>query len=337
MTTINREIHLAAYAEGWPKESDFTLAETPMPTIDDKQCLIRNLYMSVDPYMRGRMRDIPSYIPPFQIGKPLEGTAVGRVIESKHPDFAEGDLVLSMQGWREYFASDGRGLQKVPETAAPISTYLGVLGMPGLTAWVGLLDIGKPKKGETLLVSAAAGAVGSVVGQIGKIHGCRVVGSAGSDAKVKHLIDDLGFDAAFNYKTEKLSDALDRTCPDNIDIYFENVGGDMLQAALDKMNLFGRIPVCGMISQYNNETPQPGPSNLAYIIGKRILLQGFIVSDSMQRTPEFIAEMGQWLAEGKVRYRETMVKGVDKAPGAFLGMLRGENIGKMVVDLTGEA
>ena len=333
MSDVNREIHLNAYPEGWPNDDTFRLVETTIPEPGDGEFLVHNLYMSVDPYMRGRMRDVKSYVPPFQPGHVLDGGSVGRVVKSNHPDFKPGDHVVGAQGWREYYTSDGTGQRKVDPSLAPLSTYLGVLGMPGLTAYVGLLDIGRPKQGETLMVSAAAGAVGSVVGQIGKIKGCRVVGSAGSAEKVEHLTSDLGFDAAFNYKEVDLHESLSRTCPDGIDIYFENVGGEMLEAVLPRMRPHGRIPVCGMISQYNNTEPAPGPKTIISIIPNRLLLQGFIVSDSFDRLPEFTRDMAGWIQEGKIKYDETILDGIESAPRAFIGMLKGENTGKMLVKL----
>jgi NADPH-dependent curcumin reductase CurA len=328
-----REIRLAARPFGLPKESDFELAESSVPEPEDGQILVRNLLMSVDPYMRGRMNDVKSYTPPFKLGAPLEGGAVGRVERSRNPDFKAGDHVSNNLGWREAFVSDGRGLSRIDPSVAPLTAYLSALGGTGLTAYVGLLDIGKPKPGETVFVSAAAGAVGSLVGQIAKIKGCRVVGSAGSRAKVDFLRNELRFDAAINYHEENLEEALARHCPDGIDVYFDNVGGDHLQAALGLMNPFGRIPACGMISQYNNTTPAPGPNNLTNIVRSRLTLQGFIISDHLDRRPAFIAEMGAWLREGKVKSRETIVEGLENAPHALIGLLQGENTGKMLVKL----
>jgi NADPH-dependent curcumin reductase CurA len=330
---MNREIRLAAHPVGWPKASDFELVETSLPEPAEGEVLARNIYMSVDPYMRRRMVDQKSYMPGFQLGEALQGGAIGRVLASKAPDFSEGDFVSSMLGWREYFAAPGAILRKIDPKGAPLSYHLGVLGMPGLTAYVGLLDIGQPKAEETVFVSAASGAVGSVVGQIAKLEGCRVVGSAGSDAKVKLLREELGFDAAFNYREVKLDAALAEACPEGIDIYFDNVGGAQLDAALLRMNPFGRIPACGMISQYNVEGPPPGLRYLATIIANRITLKGFIVSDHFNRLPDFQADMSRWLSEGKIVVKETVIEGIENAVAAFLGMLRGENIGKMIVKL----
>ena len=333
MPESNREVHLTARPAGLPKPSDFALVDTPIPEPSDGELLVRNIYMSVDPYMRGRMRDIESYIPPFQIGEVLSGGAVGQVVESNHPDYRTGDLVTGVEGWRQYYTTDGTSQRKIDPAAAPLSTYLGVLGMPGITAYVGLLDIGKPKEGETLFVSAAAGAVGSLVGQLGKIKGCRVVGSAGSQEKIELLTGQLGFDAAFSYKGADLHEELAESCPDGIDVYFENVGGPMLEAVLAHMNPFGRIPVCGMIAHYNDEEATPGPRNLFSVISKRLLMQGFICTDRLDRLGDFTREVGGWLREGKVKYRETIVEGIDHAVEAFIGMLRGENIGKMLVQV----
>jgi NADPH-dependent curcumin reductase CurA len=330
---ISREIRLAARPQGAPAPEHFQLEEVQIPDPSEGQILVKNLYMSVDPYMRGRMRDAKSYIPPFQIGEVLSGGAVGEVVASNHKDFAVGDCVLGQEGWREYYLSDGTGQRKVDPQLAPLSAYLGVLGMPGITAYVGLLDIGKPKEGETVFVSGAAGAVGSLVGQIAKQKGCRVVGSAGSDEKVRYLTEELGFDAAFNYKQGELLEQIRHTCPKGIDVYFDNVGGNMLEAALVAMNPFGRIPVCGMISQYNAEKPVPGPSTLVLVIPKRLTIQGFVIMDHFHRMGDFFQEVGGWLKAGKITYKETIVEGIEQAPDAFLGLFRGDNLGKMVVKL----
>jgi NADPH-dependent curcumin reductase CurA len=280
----NREIRLAARPVGQPRETDFELVETDVPVPRDGEVLVRNLFMSVDPYMRGRMNDLKSYVPPFQLGATLEGGAIGEVAQSRHPDLKEGEFVISSLGWREHFVSDGRGLSRIDPSLGPFSAHLGVLGGTGLTAYVGLLDIGQAKSAETVFVSAAAGAVGSVVGEIAKLKGCRVVGSAGSDAKVAFLREELGFDAALNYKSVGLEQALGGTCPGGIDVYFDNVGGDHLQAALNHMNPFGRIAACGMISNYNSTAPMPGPNNLGLIVRQRLTVRGFITSDPTSRT-----------------------------------------------------
>lgn len=329
---VNRQIVLAARPAGWPRESDFKLEEGPIPEPGAGQFLVRNIYMSVDPYMRGRMNDRRSYAPPFQVGQPLDGRAVGQVVKSNNPRFPVGECVSSMHGWREYFVSDGEGVNRIDPGLAPLSVYLGVLGIPGFTGWYGLRAIGKPKPGETLVVSGAAGATGSLVAQMGKILGCRVVGTAGSDAKCAHLTKELGLDAAIDYKAASdLYEALREACPQGIDIYFENVGGPILDAVLRLLNPFSRIPLCGMISQYNLETPEPGPRYLMSMIGNRTLMQGFIISDHLDRYPEFVREVGGWLKAGRLRYEETIVEGLENAPKAFLGLFRGENVGKMLV------
>ncbi len=330
--TKGREIRLKNRPLGMPNESDFELAEVPIPEPGEEEILVRNIFMSVDPYMRGRMMDIESYIPPFQIGKPLEGGCVGQVLKSHGGKFQIGDYVSGMLGWREYYVSDGRDLTKIDPKIAPIQAYLGTLGMTGFTAYVGLLDIGQPKKGETVFVSAASGAVGAVVCQIAKIKGCRVVGSAGSDEKTAWLMDEAGADSAFNYrKVDHLTAELGRHCSNGIDIYFDNVGGKHLEASLSQMNTFGRIVLCGMISLYNATRPQPGPRNLFFATVKRLMLKGFIVSDHFERLPEFNADMGKWIAEGRIKWKETIVNGIENAPKAFIGLFKGENFGKMLV------
>jgi leukotriene B4 12-hydroxydehydrogenase/15-oxo-prostaglandin 13-reductase len=332
--TTSREIRLKSHPAGMPGESDFELAQVPLPEPGAGEVLVRNIYMSVDPYMRGRMSAGKSYVSSFRLGRPMDGGCVGQVVESKGGAFRAGDYVLGMLGWREYYVSDGTGLTKIDPDVAPIQTYLGTLGMPGLTAYVGLLDIGQPKEGDTVFVSAASGAVGSVVCQIAKIKGCRVVGSAGSEKKVAWLMDEAGVDAAFNYKKiDSLTAELAKRCPNGIDVYFENVGGEHLEAALARMNTFGRIVLCGMISQYNATTPLPGPSNLTLAVGKRLTLKGFIISDHYDRLPQFYADVGRWIAEGRIKWRETIVEGIENAPQAFIGLFKGENLGKMLVKI----
>jgi NADPH-dependent curcumin reductase CurA len=328
-TGVNREVRLAARPNGFPEDSDFDVAETPIPEPGDGEVLVRNVYMSVDPYMRSRMNDTKSYIPSFQVGKALQGGAVGQVLESRSDALAPGDWVNSMHGWREYYAADGGSLMKIEPDLAPVSKALGVLGLTGWTAYVGLLDLGQPKEGETVFVSAACGAVGSIVGQVAKIKGCRAVGSAGSPEKVAWA-KEIGYDEAFNYKEESPADALDRLCPEGIDVYFENVGGDHLAAALPRMNTFGRVALCGLISQYNDTEMRPGPS-LVPALANRLTIRGFIVSDHFDRMPDFLRDMATWIREGKIKDEETVVEGIENAPRAFMGLLRGENRGKMLV------
>ncbi len=333
----SREIRLKRRPEGLPVPEDFELVEVDLPEPAQGEVLVRNIYLSVDPYMRGRMIDRPSYMPPFELGKPLEGGCVGQVVESRNERLRQGQYVVGMQGWREFYLSSGRGLLPVDPGLAPLPAYLGVMGMPGLTAYVGLLDFGKPRDGETLFVSAAAGAVGSAVCQIGKIRGCRVVGSAGSDEKVEWLVREAGIDCAFNYKrVGSLHRELERLCPDGIDVYFDNVGGAHLEAALERMNLRGRIVLCGMISRYNDTKLEPGPKNLFLAIGKRLTLSGFIVSDHLDRIGAFTTDMARWISEGRIRWTTTILEGIEKAPEAFIGLFKGENLGKMLVRLSPE-
>ncbi len=335
MTEIkSREIHLKHRPVGLPRESDFEVVEKQIPPISQGEMLIRNIYMSVDPYMRGRMADRKSYVPPFQLNMPLEGGCVGQVIASQGGQYEVGDFVSGMLGWREYCVSDGTFLFKIDPAVAPIQAYLGSVGMPGLTAYFGLLEIGKPKKGETVFVSAASGAVGSVVCQIAKLKGCYVVGSAGSDEKVSWLIEEAGVDAAFNYKTvDNIIAAVGQYCPKGIDVYFENVGGIHLQAALRHMNTYGHIVLCGMIAIYNEAKPPPGPTNLFYVISKQLTIKGFIISEHFDLLPQFHADIGKWISDGRIKSKETIVQGIENAPKAFIGLFKGDNLGKMLVQI----
>jgi NADPH-dependent curcumin reductase CurA len=283
--------------------------------------------------MRGRMNDVKSYVPPFALDAPLDGGAVGEVVAAGDERFSEGQMVVHQLGWREFAVVPAEQARPVDTELAPASAYLGVLGMPGLTAYVGLLDIAQLRDGETVFVSAAAGAVGSVAGQVAKLHGCRTVGSAGSEEKVAFLKEELGFDAAFNYRDGDVRKLLNQAAPDGIDVYFDNVGGEHLEAALFALRQQGRVAMCGAISVYNATSPEPGPRNLTMAVGKRLTLRGFIVSDHFDRFPDFAREVGGALAEGKIRYRETVVEGIERAPDAFIGLLRGQNTGKMVVRL----
>jgi NADPH-dependent curcumin reductase CurA len=333
MADVSREIRLAARPVGEPKPSDFELAETPVPEPGTGEVLVRNTWMTVDPYMRGRMIDRPSYVPPFQIGAPLEGGAIGEVVASNADGVAVGSTVMHSLGWREYAVVGADHVAAVETDGAPPQAYLGILGMPGLTAYVGLLDVAGLRDGDVVFVSGAAGAVGSLVGQIAKVRGHRVVGSAGSPEKVAFVHDELGFDAAFDYHDGPVAQLLSNAAPDGIDVYFDNVGGDHLEAAIAALRPFGRAALCGAISQYNATEPPPGPRNLTLAIGKRLRLQGFIVSDHMARRDDFVRDVGGWLRDGKIRYRETVVEGIERAPDAFIGLLRGENTGKMLVKL----
>jgi NADPH-dependent curcumin reductase CurA len=316
-----------------PQRSDFRIVEVDVPSPGQGQVQVQNLCMSVDPYMRGRMIDQRSYTPPFKLGETLTGGAIGRVVASNHPGFAPGDHVESFFGWREAFTAAGEQVQKLGELIAPASAYLGVLGMPGRTAYFGLLDVGALKDGETVFVSGAAGAVGAVVGQIAKLKGARVLGSAGSANKVRYLTTELGFDYAFDYHDGAILDHLREGAPKGLDVYFDNVGGEHLQAALSHMRQFGRIPLCGAISQYNATSPVPGPNNLVMAIGLGLTLRGFIVSHFDAKRAQFDRDMSQWVTNGRVKGPETIVRGIDRAPDAFIGLFTGDNVGKMVVQV----
>lgn len=329
---ISREIQLVSRPKGWPTLDNFRLVESPVESPRDGEVLVRNLFLSVDPYMRGRMNDVKSYVPPFQIGKTMEGGAVGEVIESRDAGFTPGDIVTSMFGWREYFVTAPDKLQRARKNVRPLSAYLGVLGMPGLTAWVGL-NLVNVKGEDRVFVSGAAGAVGSVAGQLAKLRGCSMIGSAGSAEKVKMLTEELGFDAAFNYKEGSVYSQLKRLAPDGIDVYFDNVGGEHLEAALSALRVNGRIIACGGISGYNEESPPPGPRNMMLFVSKRLTMKGFIILDWMSSMPQFLIEVGGYWSAGKIKLKETVVDGIENAPQAFLDMLRGGNVGKMVVRL----
>ncbi|MET7834959.1 NADP-dependent oxidoreductase [Micromonospora sediminicola] len=331
--TVNREIHLASRPQGWPTADNFRLVTTEVPTPGPGQVVVRNQFMSVDPYMRGRMNDVKSYVPPFALDAPLDGGAIGEVVAGEAEGVKPGDVVLHGFGWREYALVDARAVRKVDPGLAPVSAYLSVLGMTGLTAYAGLLDVAAMKPGETVFVSGAAGAVGSMVGQIAKLRGAgRVIGSAGSAAKVERLTA-LGFDAAFDYHDGPVYEQLKAAAPDGVDVYFDNVGGDHLEAAIGVMNLHGRAAICGMIAQYNATEPPAAPRNLALVIGKRLTLRGFLVGDHGHLREQFVQEMAGWLRDGRLSYDETVVDGIEQAPEAFLGLLRGENLGKMLVRL----
>ncbi|MFC7308601.1 NADP-dependent oxidoreductase [Streptomyces monticola] len=335
LPSTSRVWHLVARPHGWPKPEDFALREVPVDAPAEGRILVKNLHFSVDPYMRGRMNDVKSYVPPFQLDKPMDGGAVGEVIASNDPAFAVGDTVLHGLGWRDYADVPAKHATKVDGSLAPLSAYLGVLGMPGLTAYAGLLEVASFKPGDAVFVSGAAGAVGSQVGQIARIKGAsRVIGSAGSDDKVKLLVEEYGFDAAFNYKKGPVAEQLKEAAPDGIDVYFDNVGGDHLEAAISRLNLHGRVTICGMIAGYNDTEPTPGPRNMTMIIGKRLRLQGMLVSDHQALQPQFVQDVASWIASGELKYRETFVDGVENGVDAFLGVLRGDNTGKMVVNPT---
>lgn len=332
----NTRVLLKSRPQGWVAPENFEVDHGETPDPDAGQLLLRNIYLSVDPYMRGRMNDVKSYVPPFGIGEPLQGGVVSEVVAGSAGDISEGDYVVGMGTWENYSLHSGEGLNKVDKSLAPLSYYLGILGMPGMTAWVGLKGIAECGEGENLFVSAASGAVGSVVGQIGKNLGCHVAGSAGSDEKVAFLTDELGFDAAFNYKTaENPMRAIASANPEGIDVLFENVGGPYFEAAIGALNQGARIALCGMISAYNATMADmpAGPRNLFMLIQRKARMEGFIVSDHPELCAEWVGVGAKWLSEGKLKYRESVAEGIEKAPEAFIGMLKGENFGKQLVRL----
>ena len=334
LPTKGREWHLVSRPQGWPVPADFALREAPVADPVEGQVLVRNQHISVDPYMRGRMNDVKSYVPPFQLDAPMEGAAVGVVVASQAEGFKPGDHVLHMAGWREYATLGAEALTKVDPELAPLSAYLGVLGMPGLTAYAGLLEVASFQEGDVVFVSGAAGAVGSEVGQIAKLKGAaKVIGSAGSDEKVRVLKEEYGFDEAFNYKAGPVAEQLKQAAPEGIDVYFDNVGGEHLEAAISSLHVHGRVTVCGMISMYNSTEPPAAPRNLMQVVGTRLRIQGMLVADHGALQPKFFDEVSAWVRSGELHYRETVVKGIDNTVEAFLGMLRGENSGKMVVTL----
>lgn len=334
----NRRWVLASRPHGAPVAGNFRLEETAVDAPGDGQVLLRNVYLSLDPYMRGRMSDAPSYSPPVEIGAVMVGGTVSRVVESRHPDYRQGDWVLSYSGWQDYAVCGTEGLVKLGDNPTNPSWALGILGMPGFTAYMGLLDIGQPKAGETLVVAAATGPVGATVGQIGKLYGCRVVGVAGGSEKCRHAVEVLGFDACLDHHADDFAQQLAQACPKGIDIYYENVGGKVFDAVLPLLNTSARIPLCGLVSSYNATELPPGPDRLPLLMGtllkKRIRMQGFIIAqDYGHRIDEFQQAMTRWVEEGKIHYREQITEGLDNAPEAFFGLLSGKNFGKAVVRL----
>ncbi|WP_207477951.1 NADP-dependent oxidoreductase [Arenibaculum pallidiluteum] len=332
---LNRRIVLASRPRGRPSAADFRLEAIPVPQPAPGQVLLRTLWLSLDPYMRGRMSDAKSYVDPIAVGDVMGGGTVSVVTASQHPGYAEGDIVLCRSGWQEYALSDGTDLRRLDPEAAPVSTALGVLGMPGMTAYVGLLSIGEPKPGETVVVAAAAGPVGSLVGQIAGIKGCRTVGIAGGPEKCRYLLDELGFDAAVDHRDPAMAERLAAACPDGIDVYFENVGGAVWDAVLPLLNAFARVPVCGLVAHYNDTGLPPGPDRspllMRAILNRRLMLRGFIVGDFAAQADAFRRDVGGWLKEGRIRYREDVVDGIENAPDALIGLLEGRNFGKLLV------
>lgn len=332
----NRCVVLASRPHGAPVEANFRIEQSPIPQPADGQVLLRTVFLSLDPYMRGRMSDAPSYAAPVEVGGVMVGGTVCRVVTSKHPAYKEGDWVLSFNGWQDYAVSDGSDLTPLGATPTHPSYALGIFGMPCFTAYMGLLDIGRPKAGETLVVAAATGPVGATVGQIGKIKGCHVVGVAGGAEKCRHAVEVLGFDACLDHRAPDFAEQLAKACPAGIDIYFENVGGKVFDAVLPLLNTKARVPVCGIVAHYNDTALPAGPDRLPSFMGsilrKRITVQGFIIFDDYaHRYDEFFSEMSSWFAAGRVKYREELVSGLDAAPNAFIGLLEGRNFGKLVV------
>ena len=335
MTRTNTRILLNAHPAGFPADTDFKLVEIPIPEPAAGELLIRTIYLSLDPYMRGRMNPGASYAKNVEIGDVMTAQTVGQVVASRHDQFAEGDIVLSGNGWQEYAVADARGVRKLDPAAAPISTALGVLGMPGMTAYVGLLDVGELKTGDNVVVSAASGAVGGVVGQIARIKGCRVVGVAGVQKKCDYVTGELRFDACVSHRSDTFADDLKAACPDGIDLYFENVGGKVFDAVLPLLNDFARVPICGRIANYNMTRLPDGPNEVPRLMGltlvRRLMIRGFIVFDHAARQNDFLRDVSGWIRSGELKYREDIVEGIDRAVGAFQGLLRGENFGKLLV------
>lgn len=328
-----KEIHLANRPEGMPANEDFAFIEKEIPELGTNELLLKTLYLSVDPYMRGRMRDVKSYIAPFELNKAISGAVLAEVVESNLEGFEKGDIVSGHLKWAEYNVSTGKGLQKIDPSAAPITAHMSILGMTGLTAYFGLLDIGKPQPGETVVVSGAAGAVGSAVGQIAKLKGARVVGIAGSDEKIAYLIDELGFDAAVNYKKASFGEDLKAALPDGVDVYFDNVGGDVSDAVISELNNKARIPLCGTISSYNTEGEDVGPRMQWKFIKTSSMMKGFTIGDYAKDFPTGAADLAKWLQEGKLKYEETIVEGFENTPDAFFGLFSGQNLGKQLVKI----
>jgi NADPH-dependent curcumin reductase CurA len=331
----NRQFLLASRPEGEPTPDNFRLVQTDVPDPGPGQLLLRTIYLSLDPYMRGRMNAGPSYAEPVEVGEVMEGSAVCAVVKSNVPRYQPGDIVLARTGWQEYALADGSAVQKLDPTLRPISYALGVLGMPGLTAYTGLLNIGKPQPGETLVVAAASGAVGSVAGQIARIKDCRAIGIAGGERKCRYVKEELGFDACLDHRQPDLAERLKAACPSGIDIYFENVGGAVFEAVLPLLNNFARVPVCGLIAHYNASELPPGPNRVPLlmhsILVKRLTFRGFIVTDFASQFPEFLREMCGWLRDGRIKYREDITDGLENAPRELIGLLKGNNFGKKLL------
>jgi NADPH-dependent curcumin reductase CurA len=332
-TGINRQIVLKSRPEGTPGLDNFEQVQGPVPEPGDGEVVMRTRWLSLDPYMRGRMSAAKSYARPAEVGQPMVGGTVSEVTASRNPGFAVGDVVLGFGGWQDYARSNGQGLRKLNPAAAPVTTALGVLGMPGMTAYAGLLEIGRPTRGETVAVAAASGAVGAVVGQIAKIKGCRAIGIAGGPDKCRYVVEELGFDSCIDHRAADFAQQLEAACPAGIDVYFENVGGAVQQAVWPLLNDFARVPVCGLIAQYNAHSPMRGP-DMVSVLRKRLTVRGFIVWDFAAREADFLRDVGEWIRTGRLKYREDVVEGLENAPAAFLGLLEGRNFGKLLVKVS---
>ncbi|PZC44863.1 MAG: hypothetical protein DK302_000855 [Chloroflexi bacterium] len=331
---VNIKVLLAARPIGYPTEGDFTIAESEIPTLEEGQLLVKTDWLSLDPYMRGRMNNVKSYAPSVEIGDVMVGGAVGTIMESRTPLFSVGEIIEGSFGWQSYAALNGVGLRKVNPALGPIQSSIGILGMPGLTAYFGLLDVCEPKPGDTVVISAASGAVGQVVGQIAKIMGCRVIGTSGTDEKVRFIVDELGFDVGINYKKENVGVSLDSACPDGIDIYFDNVGGFVTDEVIKRINTGARIAICGQVSQYNVTEPELGPRNLFHLTKSQAKMEGFLIYAYESRYDEGLSRLSKWIKEGKLKYKEDIVEGIRNAPQTFIGMLNGKNLGKTLIKVS---
>ena len=331
---VNIKVLLASRPIGYPTEKDFTIVESEIPTVEEGQLLVKTDWLSLDPYMRGRMNNVKSYAPSVEIGDVMVGGAVGTIVESRTPLFSVGEIIEGSFGWQSYAVLDGVGLRKVNPALGPIQSSIGILGMPGLTAYFGFLDVCEPKPGDTVVVSAASGAVGQVVGQIAKIMGCRVIGTSGTDEKVRFIVDELGFDLGINYKKENMGISLDSACPNGIDIYFDNVGGFVTDEVIKRINTGARIAICGQVSQYNVTEPELGPRNLFHLTKSQAKMEGFLIYSYEGRYEEGLYRLSNWIKEGKLKYKEDIVEGIRNAPQTFIGMLNGKNLGKTLIKLS---
>jgi len=332
--TVNKKWVLKKRPEGYPSLGDFDIVNSPIPDPKHGEVLIKTLYLSIDPYMRGRLRDAKSYASPVGLGEVITGEVVGRVIRSNYQSLEVGDIVTAHIGWQQWGSIPGQMVRKVDSQKPPISTSLGILGMPGLTAYFGLLEIGKPIVGETLVVSAASGAVGAIVGQLGKMMGCRVIGTAGTNQKVNYIVDELGFDGAINYKTQNVESEIHKLCPNGIDIYFDNVGGEVTDIVMNNLAMYARIIICGQISQYNSIGQEQGPRNLWALIRTRSKIQGMLVTDWERKHEQARTRLSEWVLSEKLKYKEYIVEGFEKSPQAFIGLMNGENFGKLLIHVS---